>query len=171
MKEKYILYGVNRVSKDFIYMFDDLIHIVGVIDEEYSETVFLGKRVYDWQVIDKNTKLIICDLDKTDKKEIPVLKIDEYIAYIGKNSRQNDYILSKLSSSLLNKSSVEITSPYNSVCPSINSVIHSCIKGFSKFLFLQNSIILFFNSCFSIYFFLNVFFISLSYIFIFYNKI
>lgn len=74
MKEKYILYGVNRVSKDFIYMFDDLIHIVGVIDEEYSETIFLGKRVYDWQVIDKNTKLIICDFDKTDKKEKLLLK-------------------------------------------------------------------------------------------------
>ena len=89
----------------------------------------------------------------------------------GAFSRPANVILSKLSSSLLNKSSTKTTSPYNSVCASINSVIHSCIKGFLKFLILQNSFILFFNSYFSIYFFLNVFFISVSHIFIFYNKI
>lgn len=42
---KYAIYGVNRVAKDFVYMFP-LIDVVCYIDDTYNKTEFENKRVY-----------------------------------------------------------------------------------------------------------------------------
>lgn len=43
---KYIIYGVNRVAKDFLYIFDSL-EIVYFIDTDSDRTDFLGYPVHD----------------------------------------------------------------------------------------------------------------------------
>ena len=43
---KYIIYGVNRVAKDFLYIFDSL-EIVYFIDTDSDRTFFFGYLVLD----------------------------------------------------------------------------------------------------------------------------
>ncbi len=69
---KYIVYGINRVAKDFMYIFEEL-NIIGIIDDYRCEQkYFEGIRTY--RTVDffsmKNIvydKIIICDFDKQDK--------------------------------------------------------------------------------------------------------
>lgn len=64
---KYAIYGVNRVAKDFLYIFSEL-QIVCFFDESYTGE-FIGYHVYkDDELVDlrgKFDQLIICGLDKS----------------------------------------------------------------------------------------------------------
>ena len=66
---KYAIYGVNRVAKDFLYIFYD-IEIVCFFDEK-ARNSFCGYPVYsDDKLTELRTsfdKLIICDFDKSSK--------------------------------------------------------------------------------------------------------
>ena len=66
----YIIYGVNRVAKDFLYIFDKL-KIVYVTDDGHSAEEFQGYEVktLDEALSDKSyDKIILCDFDKSQKK-------------------------------------------------------------------------------------------------------
>lgn len=63
----YAIYGINRVAKDFVYMFPD-INVVFYIDDKYDKTEFDNKKVYrlsDVDMADKKAlgfdKIIVCD--------------------------------------------------------------------------------------------------------------
>ncbi len=58
----YILYGDNRIAKDFRYLFDDL-NIISVSDDIES---ILSDYCYD--------QIIICDFDKSQKEGIGLWK-------------------------------------------------------------------------------------------------
>lgn len=68
---QYILYGINRVSKDFIYIFDDMISIVAVCDENYTDGDFLCKEVISIEkaisMCDDECKIIVCDFEKEER--------------------------------------------------------------------------------------------------------
>lgn len=73
---KYIIYGVNRVAKDFLYVFEDL-EILYFIDSESDCGEFLGYSVHDleYALNDKDyDQIILCDFDKDKKKNILVSK-------------------------------------------------------------------------------------------------
>lgn len=67
---KYAIYGVNRVAKDFMYIFDEL-DIVLFLEDNVEEYNYCGRVVYN--VTELNSlreqfdKIIICDFDKVDK--------------------------------------------------------------------------------------------------------
>lgn len=70
-KMKYAIYGVNRVAKDFLYMFDDLLEISCFFEDEITNSQFMNRRVYQ---IDRFAeyqndyqKIILCDFDKKEK--------------------------------------------------------------------------------------------------------
>lgn len=69
---RYAIYGVNRVAKDFMYIFSEL--EVMCFFEESGGTVFLGRQVYPIKDLDISSKewdkIIICDFDKTSKKNV-----------------------------------------------------------------------------------------------------
>lgn len=66
-KKKYAIYGVNRVAKDFLYIFDWL-RVVCFFSEEYTESVFLGRPVYSPERIiekkDEYDEIIVCGFNK-----------------------------------------------------------------------------------------------------------
>lgn len=68
----YIIYGANRVAKDFLYIFDKL-NILYFIDNDSNLSSFLG---YDVKTIEEglsgtpDAQVIICDFDKTSKEEV-----------------------------------------------------------------------------------------------------
>lgn len=65
---KYIIYGVNRIAKDFLYIFE-YIEPLYFIDEDYSEKNFMGKNVLGFdefiQEYNKDNQIIVCGKDKT----------------------------------------------------------------------------------------------------------
>lgn len=66
----YIIYGVNRVTKDFIYIFNEL-KILYMIEDNYHSKEFLGFEVKDLkeELADKSChRIILCDFDKTQKE-------------------------------------------------------------------------------------------------------
>ena len=69
---KYAIYGVNRVAKDFVYIFDE-IEIVCFF-EELGGTQFCGKMVYPIRELKNHgiewDKIIICDFEKETKKVV-----------------------------------------------------------------------------------------------------
>jgi MoaA/NifB/PqqE/SkfB family radical SAM enzyme len=69
---KYAIYGANRVSKDFLYIFDGL-EIAFFIDDGYVGNEFLLYKVMDFKcAISKRNdygRIIVCDFDKADKIE------------------------------------------------------------------------------------------------------
>ncbi len=67
---RYIIYGANRVAKDFIYMFDNL-EIEGVVDPDYGKKTFAGYPVFCEEVLsgkDPDSRIIVCDFDKKQKE-------------------------------------------------------------------------------------------------------
>lgn len=68
----YAIYGINRVAKDFCYIFDNL-NIVCFFDDEPFDSEFEGKPVYRFENIKQYRnlfhRLIVCDFDKKDKIE------------------------------------------------------------------------------------------------------
>ena len=68
---KYIIYGVNRVAKDFVYIFDKL-EILYFIENDSNLKSFIG---YDVKTIkgelfnNKDHKVILCDFDKSLKEK------------------------------------------------------------------------------------------------------
>lgn len=68
---KYVIYGINRVAKDFLYIFDQL-NILYFIEEEKKFEQFMGKRVVSLAECLENRvsfdQIIICDFDKEEKK-------------------------------------------------------------------------------------------------------
>lgn len=70
---RYAIYGVNRVSKDFLYVFDEL-NVVMLFDDEIKETTFRGRKevvygIEDYaEKKDKIDRVIICDFYKELKK-------------------------------------------------------------------------------------------------------
>lgn len=68
---KYIIYGVNRVSKDFIYIFNNL-KILYIIDDIDSIDNFCNYRVETLQYAltdSEYDQIIICDFNKSIKEE------------------------------------------------------------------------------------------------------
>lgn len=66
---KYYVYGINRVSKDFIYIFKEYIEIIGIIadNDEKRESIF-GCKVFQLEdIILADDKIIVCGIDKEDK--------------------------------------------------------------------------------------------------------
>ena len=66
----YIIYGANRVAKDFLYIFDKL-KIMYVTDDGHSAEEFQGYEVktLDEALSDKSyDKIILCDFDKSQKE-------------------------------------------------------------------------------------------------------
>lgn len=69
---KYAIYGVNRVARDFIYIFDE-IEIV-CFYEEVGGSQFCGKTVYSIGELKKHDtgwdKIIVCDFEKEHKNAV-----------------------------------------------------------------------------------------------------
>lgn len=66
---EYYIYGINRVAKDFIYIFDS-INIVGIFDDNSKEGFFSGLPIVGNAkkiLKEKNKKIILCDFDKEQK--------------------------------------------------------------------------------------------------------
>lgn len=67
---RYIIYGTNRVAKDFLYMFEYL-EITCFIDDEYEGQTFLGYSVVrPKELMEKRNEeqIILCDFDKAGKE-------------------------------------------------------------------------------------------------------
>lgn len=67
---KYILYGANRVAKDFLYMFEYL-QITCFVDDEYEIQTFMGYPVVRLRELNMKTteeQIILCDFDKSEKE-------------------------------------------------------------------------------------------------------
>lgn len=67
--ERYYIYGINRVAKDFMYIFD-WINIEGIFEDKYQERYFNGIPIVglEQQILkEKSHKIILCDFDKTSK--------------------------------------------------------------------------------------------------------
>lgn len=68
---KYIIYGINRVAKDFLYIFDQL-DIVCLADDRVEGKAFCGlpaKTIEEALVDNSYDKIILCDFDKTAKEQ------------------------------------------------------------------------------------------------------
>lgn len=79
----YIIYGANRVAKDFLYTFNEL-EIQYITDDGYTSKEFLGYEVktLDEALSDKSyDKIILCDFDKSQKEA----KLQEYGLERGKD--------------------------------------------------------------------------------------
>lgn len=71
---KYIIYGVNRVAKDFLYIFDNL-DIMYFVDTDSKRKEFLEYSVYDLEyALNEHDydQIIVCDFDKDNKRNILV---------------------------------------------------------------------------------------------------
>lgn len=71
---KYILYGINRVTKDFLYIFDNL-NIECIVDENFKSEEFEGYPVFKEEYfsnIPLERKIIVCGFDK--EKQIKTLQ-------------------------------------------------------------------------------------------------
>ena len=82
----YIIYGINRVARDFIYIFNDL-SINYLTDNEVFASSKWGIDVYELQYALKDNsydKIIVCDFEKKDKIE--------YLQSIGLKYRK-DFLL------------------------------------------------------------------------------
>ena len=70
-KVRYALYGVNRVSKDFLYVFGESINVTIFFEDEPQEKYFMGRNIYT--IVDfmrqrsEYDKIIICDFEKNSK--------------------------------------------------------------------------------------------------------
>ena len=84
---KYVIYGINRISKDLLYIFDEL-NIVFLADDNPSMNILWGG--YEVKNIthvlserDTFDKVIICDKEKSDKekrlKQLGLKKVRDYI--------------------------------------------------------------------------------------------
>jgi len=76
LEEKYIIFGINRMAKDFCFFFDKM-NVVGFVkdDEGYLYNEFLGLPVWSLNKIsEKETKVIICDFE-SEKKEDKLKKM------------------------------------------------------------------------------------------------
>ena len=80
--KKYVIYGMNRIAKDFMYIFDKL-EIAYFVDDITDCRQFLGKMVYPVEhVIGRDfDAIIICDFDKTMK----IKKVEQYGFQYGKD--------------------------------------------------------------------------------------
>jgi len=69
---RYVVYGINRVAKDFMYIFRDL-DVTYVIADKPERKYFENREVYDIEeFVEKKRKeeiIIICDFDKEQKEE------------------------------------------------------------------------------------------------------
>lgn len=68
---KYIIYGTNRVAKDFLYIFDGL-EILYFVGQKAEYQNFMDYTVHDlaYALNDKEyDRIIICDFDKKEKEE------------------------------------------------------------------------------------------------------
>lgn len=64
---KYAIYGVNRVTKDFLYIFNTL-EVVCILENQSEVDEFCGIKVLPFDMVNQNyDKIIVCDFDKTDK--------------------------------------------------------------------------------------------------------
>ncbi len=94
--ENYIIYGINRVAKDFIYFFNSL-NVIGVFDDTKEVERWNGLPVISLEdVICKHgsEKIIICDFDKDAKTK----NLESYGMKHGKDFLFVDDFLCKLSS-------------------------------------------------------------------------
>lgn len=85
---KYYLYGINRICKDFLYMFDPMLLIEGICDVKPNCSIFCGKIVFELDYViehlAKDECIIICSLDKKDKRknlEVHGLKYGTHFIY------------------------------------------------------------------------------------------
>lgn len=68
---KYIIYGINRVAKDFIYIFENL-NILYLTDDTVETNAVFGHKVrsLDEALRDASyDRIILCDFDKSNKEE------------------------------------------------------------------------------------------------------
>lgn len=68
---KYIIYGTTRVTKDFLYIFDDL-EILYITDDQPAITQFSGYEVKPLETaLDDRSydQIILCDFDKSSKEK------------------------------------------------------------------------------------------------------
>lgn len=66
---EYIIYGFNRVAKDFIYIFDTL-NIAGISDDIYVTETPEGLKVYTVdEMLELKKKIIICEFENERKNE------------------------------------------------------------------------------------------------------
>ena len=71
---RYAIYGINRVTKDFLYVFDNF-DVTYFIEDIVTEKEFCGKPVICTSQIEKNMyelfdKIIICEFDKKQKEAV-----------------------------------------------------------------------------------------------------
>lgn len=70
MRRDYVIYGVNRVAKDFEYIFRDIINIKYFINDDLTcGEVFCDRPVYGLDKIEPSENIIICDFEKESKIE------------------------------------------------------------------------------------------------------
>lgn len=80
---KYVIYGANRIAKDFMYIFDKL-NIVYLVDDKTDVVVFGGKMVYAVERVGEIRDfdaVIICDIDKEAKS----VKLEQYGLLYGQD--------------------------------------------------------------------------------------
>ena len=70
MIDRAVIYGANRVAKDFLYIFNDL-EVLYFVDDIDTETTFLDKplKKIDKELKEKKNNIIICDFEKDYKDE------------------------------------------------------------------------------------------------------
>ena len=76
---RYVIYGVNRVAKDFLYLFEQL-EIVYFFDDTIRGNSFLNRPVYLFDCAVKKRdfdQIIVCDFQKKEKiqKEVKYYQI------------------------------------------------------------------------------------------------
>lgn len=68
MRKEYVIYGVNRVAKDFEYIFRNKISIKYFVDDNWTcGEIFCNRPVYGMDKINPSEDIIICDFEKEAK--------------------------------------------------------------------------------------------------------
>lgn len=101
MMKKYAIYGINRVEKDFRYMFPE-IRVVCYFENDNTKDSYCNLPVYPikefWDHNGEFDKVIICGFDKEEQirelEEIGLLHEKDYILEEELFNRLDDYIIS-----------------------------------------------------------------------------
>jgi len=88
---KYALYGVNRVSKDFIYIFGESINVTIFFDDASQAMSFMGRKVYPvaesedlMRLKGVYDKIIICDFETRFRMENHSPHLGKWLSYKNK---------------------------------------------------------------------------------------
>jgi hypothetical protein len=76
----YVIYGVNRIAKDFLYMFPEL-DIAYFVEEQYEKSTFHLKEVYPVSKLERKQgdKVILCDTSEGKERKREILELKGWV--------------------------------------------------------------------------------------------